>query len=316
MTTDEIDHVSEPESARGRPQVEDAEGKPFLSVVIPCYNAEGTVRETMGALVGQQATEPWEVVVADNASTDDSIAIVESYRDRLPCLRIVDASERKGQPYALNTGAKAARGTALVFYDADDVAAPGWLQAIETALKDHAFVASRHMADALNPAWAVRARGRGQEEELRGIWYPPHLPHAGGCGLGMRRSLFEEVGGFDESLPYLHDTDICWKLIKRGHELELVHDAVIHIRYRTDLSSIFRQAWSWGFFNVILYTRHCPEGEELVDTWPRYFRRWWRLLRRSRALHRKESRARLAWRAGHLLGILKGSLAFRVPPIV
>ncbi len=79
----------------------------------------------MGALANQQWSEPWEVLVVNNRCTDRSIEIVERYRERLPRLRVVDASARQGQAHALNVGARAATSDALAFCDADDVVGQG-----------------------------------------------------------------------------------------------------------------------------------------------------------------------------------------------
>ena len=110
-----------------------------LSVIIPCLNAANTIAVQLDALAAQQWDQPWEVIVADNGSTDDSIAIIERYKTTLPHLRIADASARRGQPYALNVGAMAATGEALAFCDADDEVAPGWLSAMGEALSKHDF---------------------------------------------------------------------------------------------------------------------------------------------------------------------------------
>jgi glycosyltransferase involved in cell wall biosynthesis len=98
-----------------------------LSVIIPCYNAAETIGETLDAFVQQLWEEPWEIIVANNRSTDNSMPIVERYYDRLPNLRVIEAVERQGQPYALNTGAKAALGRSIAFCDADDVVGEGWV---------------------------------------------------------------------------------------------------------------------------------------------------------------------------------------------
>jgi glycosyltransferase involved in cell wall biosynthesis len=95
----------------------------------------------MDALANQSWSEPWEVVVANNKSTDDSMGIVEGYKKQLPNLRIVDASVRQGQPYALNVGAACAQGEAIAFCDADDEVAPGWVAAMGEALSRYDFVA-------------------------------------------------------------------------------------------------------------------------------------------------------------------------------
>src|SRR3990172_11101424 len=97
-----------------------------LSVIIACLNGARTIAAQLEALAGQQWSHPWEVVIADNGWSDDWLDIVRSYQDRIPNIRIVDASDRRGQPHALNVGAAAAKGEALAFCDADDEGAPGW----------------------------------------------------------------------------------------------------------------------------------------------------------------------------------------------
>src|SRR5687767_27975 len=95
------------------------EDVPAVSVIIACLNAAETISGQLEALAAQTWSRPWEVIVADNGSSDDSRSVVERFRDRLPALRIVDASAKRGQPYALNVAAREARGTALAFCDAD-----------------------------------------------------------------------------------------------------------------------------------------------------------------------------------------------------
>src|SRR3712207_4277359 len=84
-----------------------------LSVVIPCLNAASTIAVQLAALSRQSWPGEWEVIVADNGSTDRSRRIAESYGDRLPGLRVVDASDRRGQAHARNLGAAAATGDAF-----------------------------------------------------------------------------------------------------------------------------------------------------------------------------------------------------------
>lgn len=101
-----------------------------LSVIIPCLNAERTIGEQLAALAAQRWSERWEVIVADNGSTDGTLEVVRRFAGRLPELRVVDASQRRGSGYARNRGAAVARGEWLAFCDADDVVAPGWVAAM------------------------------------------------------------------------------------------------------------------------------------------------------------------------------------------
>jgi glycosyltransferase involved in cell wall biosynthesis len=289
-----------------------------LSIIIPCFNAARTIGLQLDALVNQHWSEPWEIVVADNGSTDESRKIVESYRDRLPNLRIVDASRRRGQPYALNCGAAAATGIALAFCDADDEVAPGWVAAMGDALLQHDFVACRIDFKKLNPAWAqaVFQRHPQQHGRLVKASFPPYLWHAGGGTLGVKKSLHEALGGFDEALPYLHDTDFCFKVQLKGVELHFVSEAVVHIRCRDTLRGLLRQACHWAEYNVLLYKMYRPANSMDFSRWKICLGEWKGLLRAiPQSRLDRTAQARWVWRFGWQLGRLLGSIKYHVPPV-
>ena len=287
-----------------------------VSVVIPCFNSEDTLGEQLDALAAQQWTAEWEVIVADNGSTDGTVAIAESYRGVLPGLKIVDASGRRGAAYARNQGSQHARGRSLVFCDADDVVAPGWLRAIGTALERHDFVASHHEWSGAGDNASPAGRQPVQRSELQHLWYPPYLDHAGGCGLGVRAEIFQSHGGFDEDLPVLQDTDLCLRLELAGTDLHFVPAAVIYIRYREDGGTSFRQARRWAEYNVRLCKRYRSAHEPIPGGWPAWFRESRRLaLTLGRYLLHPKARAGLTWQYGWHVGLLQGAVRYRIPPV-
>ena len=118
---------------------------PELSVIIACFNGAETLEETLASLVVQEWDRPWEILFADNGSTDASAALFAAGARAHPGVRMraVDAGAEKGKSYALNLGIRMAAGRALLFCDADDTVAPGWLAAMGAALDRHPFVAAR-----------------------------------------------------------------------------------------------------------------------------------------------------------------------------
>ena len=265
----------------------------------------------VGRVVQQSWPEPWEIIIANNRSTDTSLAIVEQYRERLPNMRVVDALARQGQPYALNTGAAAARGESLAFTDADDEVGSGWVAAMGTALTQHHFVACRIDDEKLNPPEIRRMRGNNQRDGIQPYRYPPYLPHAGGGTLGVKRVLCDAVGGFDEALPYLHDTDFGWKLQRMGIELHFVPDAVLHIRYRETLRSLYRQAGNYGEYNVMLYKRYRQRGMPALS-WKHGIYGWLDIARRLFAVRDRVSLGHWLWFFAWRLGRVRGSIKHRV----
>jgi glycosyltransferase involved in cell wall biosynthesis len=287
-----------------------------LSVIIPCLNAADTIGCQLEALSNQCWSQPWEVVVSDNGSTDNSIAVAEQFRGQLPGLRVVDASGRRGASHARNRGAAMASGEALAFIDADDEVAPGWLEAIGNALSTHDFVASRMGFEKLNiPSTAKHMQNHPQVKGVQKLWYPPYLSHAGGCGLAVKRSLHEAVGGYDESFLRVMDAEYCIRIQRLGVQLQFVQDALIHVRCRITGAASFRQVCLWGEYNALIYKRHRPAGCSEMWRWKSHLRSWVEIVRNVSKLQSSQGRLQLFQQVGWQVGILKGSIKHRVPPV-
>ena len=281
------------------------------SIIIPCLNAAETIAEQLDAVTGQVHTAPWEVIVADNGSTDGSQVIVRRYMARIPNLKLIDASQHRGAPYALNQGVRASRGEQLLFIDADDVVADGWLAAMATALSQHDCVAARFDTERLNPPWLAHSHKNRQQDSLQPYVYPPYLPHVGGGSLGVRRVAFDRLGGFDEALPILYDTSFCWQLQLQGYTIHFVPEAVIYIRYRDSLYSLYRQARNYAQYNVLLYKLYRKQGMAAL---PRKnpLRDLIRILKKFTRARSKAALAMCIWQYGWYIGRLKGSLRYAI----
>ncbi|MFP5350012.1 MAG: glycosyltransferase family 2 protein [Gammaproteobacteria bacterium] len=231
-----------------------------LSVIITCLNAEATFAGQLEALCRQQWDRRWEIVVADNGSTDDTLRIIRRYRRRLPQLRVVDASARRGCAAARNIGMQAARADCFAFCDVDDEIGHGWVAAMGEALLRHEFVACRVDDRRLNPPW-VQALWPANPERQEGVDIClGFLPSAPGCGFGLTRRLFERVGDFDETLPRLDDFDYSWRAQLAGARVHLVPDAVIYYRHRHSLRGTFRLCVADGYSEVMLLRKFARQG--------------------------------------------------------
>lgn len=288
-----------------------------LSIIVPCFNAAGTLGSQLSALVNQQWSDGWEVIITDNGSSDGSIKIAERFRDRLPNFSIVDSSDRRGAAHARNVAARAASGEALIFCDADDEVAAGWLLAMGEALSKQDFVACRVDFKKLNPAWVQELfKDHAQQHgKLLKVWFPPYLSHAGAGTLGVRKSLHEAIGGFDESLRAHEDTDYCFRIQQKGVELYFVPDAVLHIRSHHTLSELFRQACLWAEYSILLYKRYRPSDSKEMWRWRAFMTQCKNLIYSLPQIHSKAGRALWTWHLGWQLGRIRGSIRFQVPPV-
>jgi len=275
-----------------------------ISVVVPCFNAQPTIGRQLTALA-RQTEPPWEVIVADNGSTDGSVDVAREFASAFRSFRLVDAGQRAGASHARNRGADAATGDVLAFCDADDEVAPGWLAGLRDALRDHDFVASRFDFTKLN------GLTRTAHPQASGLIHDPDfdfLPRAGGCGLAVRRSIHGRVGGFDETIRVHEDTDYCWKIQLAGHPLAFAPDALVHVQVRRGFKSRFHQARLWAAGEVVVYKKYRRRGIGKASN-RAALKEWYRLARMlAQAVLSRNVPENLAWRLGTRLGRLQGSL--------
>jgi glycosyltransferase involved in cell wall biosynthesis len=288
-----------------------------LSVVIPCHNAASVICGQLESLVGQQWRHPWEIVLVDNCSTDQLTHIVRDYVRHFPNIRMVAASARKSQAYALNVGIANARSDAIAICDADDATAPGWVEAMGEALLKHDAVAGRIDTQKLNPDWLQATFGHHpQQKGLQTSFYPPYFPHAGSGNFGIRRQIHNAIGGFDETIPYLFDTEYCWRLHQAGVRLQYVAEATVHIRLRSTLRGIYAQSRNWSQWEVLVAKKAAPPQQTEWWRWRAYGQTWLAVLKRAPSLLTdRETRVLLAWRVGRLVGRFRGAIQFHCSPL-
>jgi glycosyltransferase involved in cell wall biosynthesis len=234
------------------------DGSPVASVIVPVRDVAATIDEQLEALAGQTYDGPWEIVIADNGSTDATVARVEEWRDRLPPLSIVDASQRVGVAHARNVGLRSARGELLLICDGDDIVAPDWLEHMVDALDDHPIVTGFIELVTLNQpelyAWT------GDEVRTECPVAYGYLPYAPGGNIGMWREVYDAVGSFDEQLLRAEDIDFGWRAAYSGIPVAMEPRAVLHRRLRDDLRGEFRAAVRGGIAEAGLYRRHRDRG--------------------------------------------------------
>ncbi len=282
-----------------------------LSIIIPAFNAGKTIGQQLNALKKQKWDESWEVIIADNGSTDDTVDTVSRYKDELPGLHIVNAKGKKGPSYARNAGAREAKGDAFIFIDADDVVGSDWLYTLGSALRKYEMVASRFEQNELNSPEVLKIMKSPQLDGLNKFRFSDFLPFAGACGLGVRREVHEKIGGFDEALIAGEDIDYCWRAQLQGVELSYIPDAVVHIRLRGEVKGVFRQYIRNGEYSIPIYKKYRDKGMQ-YDGIKAGLYRWYGLIRRLIKIRSRHDYTVWLKEFGYRFGILKGCLKYRV----
>ena len=227
---------------------------PTVSVVIPVLDGALTIREQLDALERQSATAPWEVIIADNGSTDDTVQIVRghSITQRVP-VSVIDASATRGVNHARNCGVRAARADIIAICDADDRVDAGWVQAYADGLTEctMGMAAGPTTTDDIN-----EPRFRLHNGHVRPFTFGPYVAGIG-ANFGFQRHVWEQLGGFDESfIGGFDEIDFMIRAQKAGIPLMWLPDAVVHYRFATSMRAIWRRHLRRGMMRVRMSQLH------------------------------------------------------------
>ncbi len=244
------------------------------SIVIPTLNAPG-IQRTLASLRQQRGTTAQPEIIAVGR---DEPGLIEPFAG----LIWLDTGRPMAPAAARNLGAARASGDLLCFLDADCETAPDWLATVQRAFCDPAvtvlgggvaFDDDRYwtLADNIATFYPYLSTAPAGERE--------QLPSLNLC---LRRSAWQEVGGFDERYPFpaAEDSDWCLRARRAGHSLRFEPQAVVwHRPSRTTAPDLWRHAVRFGAYSVKVDPRHDPPmGRPLV------LRHWLPLLAAAPAL--------------------------------
>jgi glycosyltransferase involved in cell wall biosynthesis len=174
---------------------------PLVSVVIPAYNASETIRETLASASGQTYGN-LDIIVVDDGSTDDTGAIVHRHSLQDPRVRLVEKSNG-GVASARNAGIRASRGTLVAFLDADDLWHPTKVsKQVKVLLAgggEIALVYSPFRVIDINGKVLLSPRKYGASGWVLHRHFYANLI-GNGSSILVRKSVLDEVGGFDPQL--------------------------------------------------------------------------------------------------------------------
>lgn len=214
-----------------------------ISTIVPAYNCEATVGACIESLLAQ-ARAPDEIVVVDDASTDNTAAVVATYP-----VRLVRLARNGGPGVARNEGAKATSGDILAFTDSDCVAPPDWLVRLEREFDDEGIVAvTGGYAGTSAPGFLPLLQHLVLRERQAAL--PDEIASTITSNFACRRRAFEAVGGFplyyrkrDPQRPVWgnEDEELGFLLTRAGGRIRWLRDAGVLHRFRPGLWGYLRQ---------------------------------------------------------------------------
>jgi len=237
--------------------------KPSLvSVIIPTFNRGYCLAESIRSVLDQGGAE---LIVVDDGSTDDTAKVLADF----PAIQVIHLDENRGVSYARNKGLEQARGSLICFLDSDDLWEEGKLEAQVQWMQDNPQCRAVY-TDEIWIRNGVRVNPMNKHQKYSGDIFRQCLPLCivSPSSIMLRKSVLDEVGGFDESMPVCEDYDL-WLRIAVRYPFKFLSDKLIVKRGGHD-DQLSRKYWGMDRWRVyalekLLRSDHLnPEQREWV----------------------------------------------------
>ena len=238
----------------------DATSPPKVSIIVATLNNERTIDECLKAIFELNYPKDFlEVIVVDGCSKDATVKIAQNYPVKVVSVPL-------NAPAAYNHAMKMVRNDVLGFIDSDAKVEKEWLNKLVACLDDPQVAGVSGGIETWNTenAWA---RSIGYDLKNRYARLKKYVVRVATMNLLLKKSIIEEVGGFDENLPSQYDTDLGFRITSRGYRILFEPSAKCYHFNRSTVSGYFRQQLQYGKNTTKLYLKHgnLAKGDEITD---------------------------------------------------
>ena len=226
--------------------------KSSISVVVPAYNCEDTIVSVITSLLNQ-TLQASEIIIVDDGSTDKTAKLIKSFSD----VRYV-YQNNAGPSVARNKGSFLSSGEYIFFTDSDCLAQRDWLEkAMVCFEKNNVGVVAGSYGIMNNDV--LLAKCIHEEIIFRHKHFMPVNPKSfGSYNFGIRRSLFMEMEGFDESYFCAsgEDNDLSYRVVNTGKEIFFSREVLVDHYHTNVLKKYLREQYRHGIWRAKMYRDH------------------------------------------------------------
>lgn len=223
-----------------------------ISVVVPAYNCQNTIAHTLKAIQNQTINID-EIIVVDDGSVDQGAAVIKKFQKVKYIFQ-----NNSGPAGARNRGAQEARGEIIFFTDSDCVPRKDWVEKSLPHFQDSrvgVVAGSYGIANSEN----ILARCIHKEILYRHHHLMPQYPKAfGSYNFGVRKKVFEEVGGFNTVYPWAsgEDNDLSYKILNAGHKIYFEKNSLVDHYHTIKVFKYLQEQYRHGVWRVQMYRDH------------------------------------------------------------
>ena len=236
----------------------------LLSAVCPVFNEAEHIRNVIEFFISSNPKEK-ELILVDGGSTDGTLSVIKEYSEKYSNIRAL-SNERRFTPFALNIGVKAARGKYIVRLDAHTEYEKNYFEVLIDLLE-------RGKGDIVGGP--IRMKWKSEFQRIAAFvtssdfgigaslcHNSDYEGYSDSVYLGaMRKSLFDEIGFFDENLPKNQDDEFNYRANKMGKKVFLSSSVVSYYFPKNSFGELFKHYFLFGFYKPRVLAKNISEAK-------------------------------------------------------
>lgn len=220
----------------------------MVSVIIPVYNSQNTIKQLLNSLFRQDFNGEYEIIVVDDGSCDSTASILSGYNN----VRVIKQNNA-GPAAARNKGAINAKGDIILFTDSDCEVFPDWIKQMVKPFMEHPGVTGVKGAyRTKQKSLVARFAQLEYEDKYDKMKQEKYIDFIDTYSAGFRKEAFMAEGGYDTSFPVAcaEDVDLSYRLDKKGHKMLFIPHALVFHRHPEKLAGYLAKKYKFAYWRV------------------------------------------------------------------
>ena len=221
----------------------------MVSIIIPAYNAERTIKQCLESIMSQDYTGDYEVIVVDDGSTDSTPHIVSGF-STVKLFRQKNA----GPASARNKGASEAKGEIILFTDSDCVPEPSWVsEMLKSFSKNHEVVGVKGSYKTRQKEIIARLVQLEYENKYNYMLKANYIDFIDTYSAGFKKTVFNEMNGFNTEFPVAcaEDIELSYRLSSKGYKMVFNPNTVVYHTHPSRLPDYLKKKYKFAYWRTL-----------------------------------------------------------------
>jgi cellulose synthase/poly-beta-1,6-N-acetylglucosamine synthase-like glycosyltransferase len=221
----------------------------MVSIIIPAYNAEKTIKQCLESIMNQDYADDYEVIVVDDGSTDSTPRIVSEFSK----VRLI-RQKNAGPAFARNKGALGAKGEIILFTDSDCIPGPSWIsEMLKPFSENNEVVGVKGSYKTRQKEIIARFVQLEYEDKYNYMLKSDYIDFIDTYSAGFKKTVFIEMNGYNTEFPVAcaEDIELSYRISSRGYKMVFNPNTIVYHTHPSRLPDYLKKKYKFAYWRML-----------------------------------------------------------------